>query len=124
MRYRTLAVVALIVIVLAPSLRAADLAGTWTAKFETQVGEQSYTFTFVSAGGQITGTAKSNLLGDTKLTDIKVDGDKVTFTENASFMEMPLSITYTGTFAGNDEIRVTRLVVPDAPENFVATRAK
>jgi hypothetical protein len=123
MRYRTLALAALVVVALVASVRAAELAGSWTAKFETQVGEQSYTFTFVSAGGQITGTAKSNLLGDTKLTDIKVDGDKVTFTENASFMEVPLTIAYTGNFAGNDEIKFTR-VVADTPETFVAKRSK
>ena len=123
MRYRRLTVAALFVVALVASVRAAELAGTWTATFETQVGEQSYTFTFASVGGQITGTAKSNLLGDTKLTDIKVDGDKVTFTENASFMEVPLSITYSGTFAGNDEIKFTR-VVADSPETFVAKRSK
>jgi hypothetical protein len=123
MRYQRLAVAALVVVALVGSVRAAELAGTWTATFETQVGEQNYTFTFASAGGQITGTAKSNLLGDTKLTDIKVDGDKVTFTENASFMEVPLSITYTGTFAGNDEIKFTR-VVAETPESFVAKRSK
>jgi hypothetical protein len=123
MRKQILAVLALCALVITVPLQAADLAGTWTAKFETQVGEQSYTFTFASSGGQMTGTAKSNLLGDSKLSDIKVDGDKVTFVENGSFMEMPLTITYTGTFSGNDEIKFTR-VVADTPESFVAKRSK
>ena len=119
----TLACVALVA-AFSVTVRAADLAGSWTSKFETQVGEQSYTFTFVSNGGKISGTAKSNLLGETKLTDLKVDGDKVTFVENATFMEMPLNITYSGTFSGADEIKFTRLVVADTPETFVAKRAK
>jgi hypothetical protein len=124
MRHRLMILAtALVLAASAATLSAADLAGTWTTKFETQVGEQSYTFTFTSSGGQITGTAKSNLLGDSKLSDIKVDGDKVTFVENGSFMEMPLTITYSGVFSGNDEIKFTR-VVADTPEPFVAKRSK
>ena len=124
MRYRMLAVLALALIVSATSLRAADLAGTWTAKFVTQVGDQEYTFTFTSSGGQTSGTAKSTLLGETKLSDIKVDADKVSFVENGSFQDMPLRITYTGTFSSADEIKFTRVVVEGTPEEAVAKRSK
>lgn len=124
MRYKTFAVAALLVMALAASLQAADLAGTWTAKFVTQVGDQDYTFTFTSAGGQVAGTAKSTLLGDTKLSDVKVEGDKVSFVENASFQDMPLRITYTGTFSSADEIKFTRVVVEGTPEEAVAKRTK
>lgn len=103
---------------------AGDLAGTWTAKFVTQVGDQEYTFTFTGSGAQLAGTAKSTLLGDTKLSDVKVDGDKVSFVENASFQDMPLRITYTGTFSGADEIKFTRVVVEGTPEEAVAKRSK
>ena len=90
----------------------------------TDVGEQSYTFTFTSSGGQLTGTAKSNLLGDSKLTNIKVDGDKVTFVENGKFQDMDLAIAYTGTFSGNDTIDFTRVIADQFTEKFTATRAK
>jgi hypothetical protein len=124
MRYKTFAVAALVVVALAASLHAADLAGTWTAKFVTEVGDQEYTFTFAGAGAQLTGTAKSTLLGETKLTDLKVEGDKVTFVENASFQDMPLRITFTGTFSSADEIKFTRVVVEGTPEEAVAKRTK
>ena len=39
----------------------ADISGTWTASFETQVGTQTYTYTFKVEGTKLTGTAKSNL---------------------------------------------------------------
>ena len=123
MRILTIAL-ALILVTSAATLRAADLAGNWTAKFMTDVGEQSYTFTFTSSGGQLTGTAKSNLLGDSKLTNIKVDGDKVTFVENGKFQDMDLAIAYTGTFMGNDTIEFTRVIADQFTEKFTATRAK
>jgi hypothetical protein len=85
---------------------------------------QEYTFTFTGSGGQLAGTAKSTLLGDTKLSEIKVDGDKVSFVENGSFQDMPLRITYTGTFSGADEIKFTRVVVEGTPEEAVAKRSK
>ena len=124
MRTRTLATLAIVLVVLTASMRAAELAGTWTAKFVTQVGDQEYTFTFTGSGAQLAGTAKSTLLGDTKLAEIKVDGDKVSFVENASFQDMPLRITYTGAFSGADEIKFTRVVVEGTPEEAVAKRSK
>jgi hypothetical protein len=123
MRILTIAV-ALILVTSAATLRAADLAGNWTAKFMTDVGEQSYTFTFTSSGGQLTGTAKSNLLGDSKLTNVKVEGDKVSFVENGKFQDMDLAIAYTGTFSGNDTIDFTRVIADQFTEKFTATRAK
>lgn len=124
MRYRMLVAVALMMVALTASMRAADLAGTWTAKFVTQVGDQEYTYTFTGTGGQIAGSAKSTLLGETKLSDIKVEGDKVTFVENGSFQDMPLRITYSGTFSSADEIKFTRVVVEGTPEEAVAKRSK
>ena len=124
MRYRGLAVTALAIVALAVSVRAADLAGTWTSTFMTDIGEQQYTFTFTSSGGQLTGTAKSNMLGETKLQNLKLDGDKVTFEENANFQDMPLKIVYTGTFSSADEIAFTRIVADMFTEKLVAKRSK
>lgn len=124
MHHRTVVALALVVFALTATVRAADLAGTWTAKFVTDVGYQEYTFTFRSTGSQMSGTAKSTLLGETMLADIKVDGDKVTFVENASFQDMPLRITYAGTFSSGDEIKFTRVVVEGSPEEAVAKRSK
>lgn len=102
----------------------ANITGQWTATFDTEVGQQSYTFDFVVKGTTLTGTLKGNLLGESKIADGKVEGQKITFTENASFMEMPLRITYVGELTSAGEIKFTRNVADLANEQLVAKRVK
>ncbi len=49
---------------------APNISGTWTTKFDSQVGEQNYTYTFKVDGGKLTGHAKSNL-GEGDLSDAR-----------------------------------------------------
>jgi hypothetical protein len=99
----------------------ADISGTWTASFETQLGVQNYTYTFKVAGNKLTGTAKSNLAEGT--IDGTVNGDDVTFVENLNYEGMPLQIQYKGKISG-DQIKFTRVVVEGITEDLVAKRAK
>jgi hypothetical protein len=101
---------------------AQDISGKWTTKFDSPVGEQSYTYTFKLSGTQLTGRATSNL-GDTEIAEGKVEGDTVHFVENLSLEGMVLKITYTGKIVG-DEIRFTRNVADFGDEQMVAKRAK
>ena len=112
------------ILALAALLRAADPSGRWTATFTTEVGEQQYTFEFKVKGSALTGTAKSNLLGESELQEGKVDGNKISFVENANFQGMPLKITYSGTMTSADEIAFTRNVADLANEKLVAKRVK
>ena len=112
------------ILALAALVRAADPSGRWTATFTTEVGEQQYTFEFKVKGSALTGTAKSNLLGESELQEGKVDGDKISFVENADFQGMPLKITYSGTMTSADEIAFTRNVADLANEKLVAKRVK
>ena len=121
---RRLVFVAAVLMVVALPLRAADVSGRWTATFNTEIGEQSYTYEFEVKGTVLTGTAKGNLVGESKITDGKVDGDKISFVENASFMEMPIRIEYTGQMTSADEIKMTRKVLDIATESLVAKRVK
>ena len=109
----------------ASSLQAAtDVTGKWTAKFDTQIGEQSYTYEFVVKGTALTGKAESNL-GKAEIKNGKVDGDTVTFTEVLTFQDMTIDINYTGKVVSNDQIDFTRVVtVADSTEKLVARRAK
>ena len=116
------AIVAALVFWPAPAL-AADVTGTWTASFETQIGTQNYTYTFTVKGTTLTGRAKSDN-GDTEIADGKVDGETITFVENLSFQGMELQITYTGKIVSADEIQFTRDVGGFAMEELVARRAK
>ena len=101
---------------------AADVSGTWTASFDTQVGPQMYTYTFKVEGNKLTGTAKSNL-GSGTITNGTVTGDDISFTENLSYQGMDLQIQYKGKISG-DEIKFTRVVLEGINEDFVAKRAK
>jgi hypothetical protein len=112
------------IVAFAVLVRAADPSGRWTATFTTEVGEQQYTFEFKVKGSTLTGMAKSNLLGESELQEGKVDGDKISFVENANFQGMPLKITYSGTMTSADEIAFTRNVADLANEKLVAKRAK
>jgi hypothetical protein len=102
---------------------AEDISGTWKASFDTQIGQQNYTYTFAVKGTTLTGTAKSDN-GETEIKDGKVEGDTVTFVENLSFQGMDIRIEYTGKIVSADEIKFTRKVADFATEELVAKRGK
>jgi hypothetical protein len=105
---------------------AADITGTWTTQFDSQVGLQKYTFEFKVDGTKLTGRALSNIAGadaKTEITEGKINGDEVTFVENLKYQEMELKITYKGKISG-DEIKFSRTVGDAGGEEFVAKRTK
>jgi len=124
MTMRQLIFVAAVLMVVALPLRAADVSGKWTSTFATDIGEQIYTFDFVVKGTVLTGVAKGNMTGESKISDGKVDGDKISFVENVDFQGMPLKISYTGQMTSADEIKMTRNVADLAMESLVAKRVK
>jgi len=100
----------------------ADISGTWTTSFDSQVGQQTYTYTIAVADGKVTGHAKSNLgEGDIAGT---VDGATVTWVENLKYQDMVLAITYTGQIVSPDEIHFKRDVAGQGGEEFTAKRQK
>jgi hypothetical protein len=105
------------------SAAAADISGTWTASFDTQIGRQNYTYEFVVKDSTLTGKAKSEN-GESAISDGKVDGDTVTFVEMLNFQGTDIRIQYTGKVTSPDEIRFTRQVADFATEELVATRVK
>jgi hypothetical protein len=121
---RVLLLSAVLVMASITGLRAADVTGRWTATFTTDAGEQSYTYDFVVKGTVLTGTAKGNLVGESQLADGKVDGDKISFVENATFQGMPFRIVYTGQLTSADELKMTRNVADIAMEQLTAKRVK
>ncbi len=99
-----------------------SIAGTWTTSFDSQVGVQTYTYTFVVNGTTLTGRAKSEA-GDTAITEGKVEKGTVTFVENLNYQGMELRIVYTGTVAG-DTIKFKRDVGGQGGEEFTAQRSR
>ena len=122
MKLRRVAVLMMLVAGMAMSAFAASIDGQWTATFDTQIGEQHYTYTFKADGEKLTGTAKNDR-GSTEITAGTIKGDDVSFTENLDFNGNPLVITYTGKISG-DEIKFTRKVGDFATEEVVAKRVK
>jgi hypothetical protein len=103
---------------------AADLAGRWTSKFDSQIGEQNYVYVFAKEGDHLTGTASythSMGKGDVKLTNIRQDGANVSFTEPLNFGGNEIVITYTGKIEG-DALTLTRQVADFATEHITAQR--
>jgi hypothetical protein len=124
MRKRKIRIIAAWALLAAATVFAADVTGTWTASFETQVGTQNYTYTFKVEGGKLTGTTKSNLSETpSPITNGVVNGDDISFTENLNYQGMEFQIPYKGKISG-DEIKFTRTVVEGTPEDLVAKRAK
>ncbi|MGB8261572.1 MAG: hypothetical protein WCE75_14520 [Terracidiphilus sp.] len=119
---RKVALSLLFVAFCAAGARAADFNGKWTAEFNTQIGVQKYTYEFKVDGNTLTGKA-INERGETPITEGKIDGDTISFTENLNFNGMELKIVYTGKIAG-DEIKFTRKVGDFATEELTAKRVK
>lgn len=123
MKLRSLAFLALLIASVLPA-SAANLIGKWTAEFDTQIGVQKYTYEFKQDGETLTGQATfdhSLGKGTVQLKSIKLDGDKVSFTETFSAEGNEILISYRGTLAG-DEIKLTRHVGDIATEQLTARR--
>lgn len=101
----------------------ADISGTWTASFDSQVGVQTYTYTFLVQGTQLTGKATS-ANGDITIVEGKVENGKVHFVENMDYQGIALRIVYDGTVVSPDEIQFKRDVGGQGGEEFSAKRQK
>ena|SRR5450631_1334284 len=122
MTYRKLLVPAVMMMAWAVSAYAADPTGTWKATFDTQIGEQHYTYELKADGEKLTGKA-TNDRGAAEITEGTVKGDDIFFVESLSFQDQKIRIEYTGKVSG-DEIKFSRKVGDFATEEFVAKRAK
>jgi hypothetical protein len=103
---------------------AADVTGTWTATFETQVGTQEYTYVLKQEGTKLTGVAKSAFAkAETPITEGSVTGDDIAFVENLNYEGTPLRIVYKGKISG-DTIALVRNVAEIEDEKATAKKAK
>ena len=124
MKFTIISVATALLLCLSGRAGAADVSGTWKASFDTQIGQQNYTYTFVVKEGVLTGKIQSDMGGTTDIAEGKVDGDKVSFVETFKFQDMEIKITYTGKVTSPDEIKFTRQVADFATEELLAKRVK
>ena len=120
--FRNTVVLTILAAGLALTAWAADLTGQWTATFNTQIGDQHYTYTFKVDGEKLTGTAKNDR-GTTDITNGTIKGDQISFDESLDFNGQTIPIKYTGTVSG-DSIKLHRTVGDFAEEDLVANRVK
>ena len=123
MRNRILGLLALLLAALPAG--AGDLAGRWTAEFESPIGVQKYIYEFKKTGDDLGGEATydhSMGKGTVALKNLKVDGDKVSFEEPLTIEGNTITILYSGTLAG-DEMKLTRVVGDFGTEQLTAKRA-
>lgn len=124
MKIRFLGILALLMTFALPA-SAADLLGQWTAEFDSPIGMQKYVYEFKNTADALTGQATyehSMGKGTVPLADLKVEGDKVTFTEPLTIEGNKITITYSGTLAG-DTLTLTRNVGTFGTEQLTAKRA-
>ena len=124
MAYRRIPAIVFIMLLGIADVFAADITGTWKASFDTQIGQQNYTYQFVVKGTELTGKIQSEMGGTTDVQQGKVEGDKVSFVEMFKFEGNEIQITYTGRVTSNYEIKFTRQVADFATEELVAKRVK
>ena len=124
MKIRFFGILALLIAIAMPA-GAAELPGRWTAEFDSPIGVQKYVYEFTKSGDALTGQATyehSMGKGTMPLSDLKVEGDKVTFNEPLTIDGNTIIIKYSGTLAG-DELKLTRVVGEFGTEQLTAKRA-
>jgi hypothetical protein len=124
MKFRFFGILAALFAIALPAA-AADLSGRWTAEFDSPIGVQKYIYEFQTAGDTLSGQATydhSMGKGTVPLQNLKVEGDKVTFTEPLTIDGNQITITYSGTLT-NDELKLTRNVGDFGAEQLTAKRS-
>jgi hypothetical protein len=86
---------------------AADVNGKWTAQVPGRGGEaREATFTFKADGAQLTGSM-TGPRGEVQISDGRVDGDNISFSEVLEFNGNQVKLLFKGKVSG-DEIKFTR----------------
>ena len=103
---------------------AADVSGTWKATMETPNGAMESTFVFKVDAGKITGTVTMGQMGESPISEGKVDGDTVTFSVVREGPNGEIRINYSGKATG-DEMKITAAIpAMDRTFELTAKRAK
>jgi hypothetical protein len=123
--FRLIALASLTLAITACAFGADDsVAGKWKAEFDSQIGQQKYTFLFKVDGTNLTGKATGERSIGTNTVDIiegKVTKDEVSFVEPVKFQDNDLRVEYKGKIA-DGELKLHRKVGDLAEYDIVAKR--
>ncbi len=101
---------------------AADATGTWKASIETPNGNIETTFALKVDSGKLTGTVTSGQMGESKISEGKVDGDSISFSVVREFNGNEFRINYKGKVS-NTEIKFSG-EIPGMDRTFEFTAKK
>jgi hypothetical protein len=118
---KTLLAVALLTFICGSAF-AVDFTGKWTGSVKTPGGLQNYVIEIAGADANLTVTATCNDK-PSALTDVKLNGDKLTFTEPAKIMGMDIKVLYTGKLDG-EKIKFARKIGVLGNDELVVTKVK
>jgi hypothetical protein len=108
--------VALLTLIMAASAQAADVTGKWKASVSTPDGQaMDILFTFKVDGTTLSGSAVGPM-GETPITEGKLEGDAISFTVDAGDFKIPHKGTVTG-----DTMKLT---VSMGDESFAMTATR
>ena len=104
---RTLFAYLLCLAFFAVAASAVDVSGKWVAQVPGRGGNtQDVTFNLKADGSRLTGTTTTPR-GETEISDGKIDGDQISFTQTLEFNGNQVKLIYTGKVSG-DQIEFTR----------------
>jgi hypothetical protein len=127
---RKLATIGFLLGLLTLTALAADVSGKWVAQVPGRGGQtHESTFTFKADGETLTGTV-SGPNGDMEISDGKISGDEISFSQTMEFNGNSMKMLYKGTISG-DQITFTRTreggggqnKKGGGPQQFTAKRA-
>jgi hypothetical protein len=104
---RKLLTISFLLALLTLTALAADVNGKWVAQVPGRDGQaREVTFNFKADGDALTGTVTTPR-GEAPISDGKINGDVISFSQTLEFGGNEIKLLYKGTVAG-DEIKFTR----------------
>ena len=108
----------LLIVGLAACIQAADVTGTWTGSFETQMGSMENTIVIKTAA-PLTGSVATPQFAAVAMENAKLDGDKISFEVTTEYGK----VAYSGTVAA-DEMKLKVIGTQGAEYSMICKRKK
>jgi len=122
---RKLATLGFLLGILTLTALAADISGKWVAQVPGRGGQtRESTFTFKADGDTLTGTVSGPRGQEVQISDGKITGDEISFSQTMEFNGNTMKLMYKGTISG-DQIKFTRMREGGQgnSQEFIAKRA-
>lgn len=113
--------IAIALVFFAGSCFAADVDGKWAGTLSTPMGDVPVAFTFKADGANLTGSTSGPDGAEVKISEGKVDGNKISFSVSLDFGGMPIKLDYKGVIA-NGEIKMN-IDFAGMPMDFTVKKA-